>query len=92
MREKDLLLDSLHEVQQEDINIPVKNLYITLSLIAIILLILGPKIYLTNHIYYESLGYNSRQNQYDTLKEENIFLQQQLEKINFENDSKDITF
>ena len=92
MTEKELILESLQEESGNLDDIPFKYLIITLSFIAIILLIVGPKIYLTNNIYYESLDFNKQINQYDTLKEENLILKQKLEKMNFENDTKNILF
>jgi len=91
MREKELLLNSLDDIDTQE-NIPPKHLYMTLAVMAIVLLILGPKIYLTNNIYYESIKFNRNYNEYNTLKEENALLRQRLEKLKFELSSNDIDF
>jgi cell division protein FtsB len=91
MQEKELLLDSLDEVHKEQ-NMPPKYLYMTLAFVAIVLLIVGPKIYLTNNIYYESIKFNRHYNEYSTLKEENAILRQKLEKLKFEIATNDVDF
>jgi cell division protein FtsB len=91
MKEKELLLDTFSDLDTQE-NIPPKYLYITLAFMVIMLLILGPKIYLTNNIYYESIKFNKNYNEYNTLKEENAILRQKLEKLKFELSSNDIDF
>ena len=48
-----------------------------------------PKIYLRNNIYYISKDINKLHSHYVSLKEENKFLQQQLEKMKYKNQIMD---
>ena len=52
-------------------------------------ILLLPKIYLANNIYYVSKDINKLNAQYLSLKEENKFLQQQLEKMKYHNQIMD---
>jgi cell division protein FtsL len=67
-------------------NKPLIFVFITLI---IILLFLLPKIYLRNNIYYLSKEINTLYAQYISLKEEKRFLEQQLEKKEYENQITD---
>ncbi len=62
-----------------------KSLIIVLSTLAISLALFFPKIYLANNIYYISKDINKLYANYISLKEENRFLQQQLEDMKFKN-------
>jgi cell division protein FtsL len=53
------------------------------------ILLLIPKIYLRNNIYYISKDINKLYSQYISLKEENSFLEQQLENKEYENQITD---
>ncbi len=55
----------------------------------IILSLYLPKIYLRNNIYYVSRDINVLHDNYISLKEENRFLQQQLEDMKFKNQIMD---
>jgi len=65
----------------------------TLLLISIIfissIVLLIPKIYLRNNIYYVSKDINKLHTHYISLKEENKFLKQQLEDAKFKNNITD---
>lgn len=58
---------------------------IVFSLLALALTLFFPKIYLSNNIYYTSKDINKLYAHYTSLKEENRFLQQQLEDMKFKN-------
>lgn len=60
--------------------------FITLGLA---LLLNVPKIFLKNNIYYVSKDINNLYGNYISLKEENRFLQQQLEDMKFKNQIMD---
>lgn len=68
---------------------PVKALVIVLSVLGISLILLIPKIYLRNNIYYISKDINKLNAQYISLKEENKFLKQQHEDALFKNQIMD---
>jgi len=56
-----------------------------LMLIAIALMLLFPKIYLQNAIYYKSRDIATLQREYDTLKEENRAIRYRVEGMKFKN-------
>lgn len=58
-------------------------LFVAYVIIAFSLIILVPKIYLTNNIYYASRDIAKLQTQKDLLTEENDRLKRELEKIKF---------
>lgn len=62
-------------------------LVLTILIFALVLFI--PKIYLRNNIYYISKDINRLYSHYISLKEENKFLQQQLEDAKFKNQITD---
>jgi len=55
----------------------------------IVLALFMPKIYLRNNIYYVSKDINKLHSHYISLKEENKFLEQQLEKMKYKNQIMD---
>ncbi|MBT3882154.1 MAG: hypothetical protein HOF69_02695 [Campylobacteraceae bacterium] len=55
----------------------------------ILLILLIPKIFLRNNIYYISKDINGLYSQYISLKEEKRFLEQQLETKEYENQITD---
>ncbi|PLY11254.1 MAG: hypothetical protein C0626_01410 [Arcobacter sp.] len=68
------------------IRLNAKNsIVIVLSTLTISLVLFFPKIYLANNIYYISKDINKLYANYISLKEENRFLQQQLEDMKFKN-------
>ena len=66
-----------------------KALYRVLFLLAIVLIVFFPKVYLRNNIYYVSKDINKLNTQYISLKEENRFLKQQHEDALFKNQIMD---
>lgn len=68
---------------------PKNALLIVLGAMMIILSLYLPKIYLRNNIYYVSRDINVLYDNYISLKEENRFLQQQLEDMKFKNQIMD---
>jgi hypothetical protein len=68
---------------------PKKALFIVLFTLGVSLVLLMPKIYLKNNIYYLSKDINKLYFQYVSLKEENKFLRQQHEDALFKNQITD---
>lgn len=64
----------------------------TLGVMAVVLAVTFPKIYLCNQIYYKSRQVNVLLNQYAALREENEILRQKLEAIKFKNQIQDALF
>jgi cell division protein FtsL len=67
----------------------VNSLIIVFTVLFLALIIWMPKIYLQNNIYYISKNINKLYSQYISLKEENKFLEQQLEKMKYKNQIMD---
>ncbi len=61
------------------------SLLIAFVMLILILILYVPKIYLRNNIYYVSKDVNRLYAHYISLKEENRFLEQQLEDMKFKN-------
>ena len=55
----------------------------------VVLALFMPKIFLRNNIYYLSKDINKLHSQHISLKEENKFLEQQLEKMKYKNQIMD---
>jgi cell division protein FtsL len=68
---------------------PFQTLLIVLGILFVTLLLLMPKIYLQNNIYYVSKDINKLHTQYVSLKEENKALKQQHEDALFKNQIMD---
>lgn len=90
--EREELLESIEEIQKSYENLDVKFLITVILSMIIVFLLVFPKIYLRNHIYYTSRDINKLLSEYETLKEENRLLKQKLEKIKFENRVSDRVF
>ena len=89
--EKAELLENIEDyiVQETVSSATIRNLI----LIAIVsLVILFPKIYISSHIYINSLKINKLLNEYYSLKAENSLLKSKIEKIKFKNRIEKLTF
>jgi cell division protein FtsL len=65
------------------------SIAIIFIMMAALLLLFMPKIFLRNNIYYLSKDINKLHSQYISLKEENKFLAQQLETMKYKNQIMD---
>jgi len=63
----------------------LKDLVVTILVVAIIFALIVPKIYLSNEIYYKSRNINKLLDDYEILKEEHRLLKQKLEYVQFKN-------
>ena len=61
------------------------SILIVFGILFVVLALTIPKIYLRNNIYYISKDINRLYSHYNSLKEENKFLRQQLEDAKFKN-------
>ncbi len=68
---------------------PRGSIRLILVILAVLVGLAIPKIYLTNNIYYVSKDINKLYSHYMSLKEENRFLIQQLEDAKFKNQIAD---
>jgi len=86
----ELLKDIENYIVQESISTTViKNIVLV---IIVSLVILFPKIYISSHIYIDSLKINKLLNEYYSLKAENSLLTSKIEKIKFKNRIEKLTF
>ena len=81
--EKDILLEEYDKEQNRAKNITFRNLLYVYIAIFLTLLVVLPKIYVSNQIYYTSKEINAMYHKYTALKEEKAYLQRQLESIRF---------
>lgn len=81
MTEKDELLSTENSSGLEYYHLRNILVFFALTLILIV-----PKIYLANSIYYKSIEIEQQKNTLLVLKQENILLKQELEKEKFIND------
>lgn len=68
------------------------SLIIVLTILFLAIVLFIPKIYIINNIYYTSKDINKLYAHYISLKEENVFLAQQLEDMKFKNQIEDSLF
>ncbi len=75
--------DALFNQEMLEQGIPLFLLWRVLGLLAIVLVLFTPKIYLTNNIYYTSKAIQKLKTQENLLKEEKHRLELELEKQRF---------
>ncbi|WP_345971084.1 MULTISPECIES: hypothetical protein [Sulfurimonas] len=63
-----------------------------LMVFGIVWMLLFPKIYLQNSIYYKSRDIATMQREYETLKEENLVIKRRVEALKFKNQVLDTLF
>ena len=81
-KDREELLQSIEEI---DDGFDISYLIITFLVVAIMILLIFPKIYLSNQIYYKSRAINKLLDNYEILKEENRLLKQKLEYQRYKN-------
>lgn len=82
--EKDILLEEFDAEMRRVKNISFKNLIFVFLALFLALLLILPKIYVSNQIYYISKNINSMHHAYTALKEENSHLQRELESVRYQ--------
>lgn len=95
MNEKDLILNEVkehHELQFSDNKMGWRFLLMTLLILAIVWLLLFPKIFLQSQVYYKSRDISILSGEYNLLKEENRILKTKVELIRFKNQVLDTMF
>ncbi len=90
--DKNQLLDKIDEEINTGKDLDFKLLVMVYLSIIIGLLIILPKIYIKNEIYYTSRQISKISSEYSVLKEENRFLKQKVEYIKFKNQVLDTVF
>ena len=82
--EKEKLLHEYDSEQTREKNLDFKTLLSVYLFAGLILVIVLPKIYITNQIYYTSKDINKKYHEYLSLKEEREHLKSQLESMKFQ--------
>ncbi|UFS63440.1 hypothetical protein LOH54_04750 [Sulfurimonas sp. HSL-3221] len=72
--------------------IGLRFLFSMLMVFGIVWMLLFPKIYLQNSIYYKSRDIATMQREYETLKEENLVIKRRVEALKFKNQVLDTLF
>jgi len=81
--DKELLLEEYEKQQKRANNITFRELLKIYLIILIALLIILPKIYISNQIYYISKDLNSLYHEFTALQEEKAALLRELEKLRY---------
>jgi len=95
MNEKELILNEVkeyQELQSVENKMGWRFLLMTLLILAIVWLLLFPKIYLQSQVYYKSRDIAVLTGEYNVLKEENRILKTKVESIRFKNQVLDTMF
>ncbi|MBX7490184.1 hypothetical protein K4G58_02640 [Helicobacter sp. Faydin-H64] len=82
----------LRDIDLNAKEIPFKMVLITFGVMALVLVLFIPKIYIRNNIYYASRNIIQLQAQIGSLSEENKHIKKQLEDIKFKNLTQELDF
>jgi cell division protein FtsL len=85
MNDKNQLLQDYDTEQKREKNIDFKTLLLVYLALGVAFLIILPKVYIKNQIYYISRDINKLDTEYSILEEENRYLKQKVESIKFKN-------
>jgi hypothetical protein len=92
MSEKTELLEEVEVVLNPKEGVDLNYLIYILLSISFVLVILFPKIYIQQQIYFMSRDVARLKGEYDTLKEENRLIRSSVESIRFKNQILDTLF
>ena len=92
MDDKIELLDHYDAEQKVEKNLDFRFLLLVYMVMFVAFLLILPKIYIKNQIYYMSRDISKLYGEYSILKEENRVLKQNLENIRFKNQILDTIF
>lgn len=92
MSDKKELLEEYDAEQHREKNLDFRFLLLVYLSITVALLVVLPKIYIKNQVYYISRDINKLYSEYSILQEENRYLKQKLESIRFKNQVLDSVF
>jgi cell division protein FtsL len=85
MNDKNQLLQDYDTEQKREKNIDFKTLLLVYLALGVAFLVILPKVYIKNQIYYISRDINKLDTEYSILEEENRYLKQKVESIKFKN-------
>lgn len=92
MSEKAQILEAVKEVIAPEPKMGIGFLAGVLLSLAIALLLLFPKVFLQNQIYYKSRDIAQLEHEHDALKEENRLISSEVESMRFKNQILDTLF
>lgn len=92
MSDKKELLEEYDAEQYREKNLDFRFLLLVYLSMSVALLVVLPKIYIKNQVYYISRDINKLYSEYSILQEENRYLKQKLESIRFKNQVLDSVF
>jgi len=77
-------------IEESKISIAIIRNIVIVSIFVLVLLI--PKIYIANYIYFDSIKINKLLNEYYSLQAENLVLKSKIEKLKFKNRLNSLDF
>jgi cell division protein FtsL len=89
--ERDDILEAISPLFEET-TLGLRNYIVMVLLLFIVLLLAFPKVYLNNTIYYKSKEIALLEKEHEILKQENLKLQENVEKLKFKNRILDSLF
>jgi len=92
MDDKNDLLEQYDAEQKVEKNLDFRFLLLVYMVMFVAFLLILPKIYIKNQIYYMSRDISKLYGEYSILKEENRVLKQNLENIRFKNQILDTIY
>jgi len=92
MEDKNELLEQYDAEQKVEKNLDFRFLLLVYMVMFVAFLLILPKIYIKNQIYYMSRDISKLYGEYSILKEENRVLKQNLENIRFKNQILDTIY
>ncbi len=92
MGDKNELLEQYDAEQKVEKNLDFRFLLLVYMVMFVAFLVILPRIYIKNQIYYMSRDINKLYGEYSILKEENRVLKQNLENIRFKNQILDTIY
>jgi cell division protein FtsL len=92
MDDKNELLDEYDAQQKVEKNLDFRFLMLVYMVMFVAFLLILPKIYIKNQIYYMSRDIHKLYSEYSILNEENRVLKQNLENIRFKNQILDTMY
>ncbi|MBP1680833.1 MAG: putative rane protein [Proteobacteria bacterium] len=92
MGDKNELLEQYDAEQKVEKNLDFRFLLLVYMVMFVAFLLILPKIYIKNQIYYMSRDISKLYGEYSILKEENRVLKQNLENIRFKNQILDTIY
>jgi len=81
---RDELLNDFDIEQKRPKDIPFKTLLLVYLAVFLAFLILLPKVYISNQIYYNSKNINKMYHKFTALQEEQAYLKKELERLRYQ--------